>query len=239
MTRVMPDEEGHVIVRDREGAEAFHLDGGNATLTIGGAYNQGNIRVRDAHGRETIQMDGSGASLYVGAHTHGAAGHIRVRDLRGLDVFHMNGPDTNLYLGAAGNEGDVYVRNGNGDDTIHLNGSSGNVILFNADAAEDFDLAALAEAVPGTAMVLAGDGTVQPCTTAYARKVAPLSMPRSLTRRFGPRLPSGAEDRIFASNGEPSGGLYVADLGIHVSLVRVPSLAAVEESHDPHPARAA
>jgi hypothetical protein len=163
------DQNGSLVVRDSAQRGVFHIQGPNATVYVGAEDNDGHVIVRDGDGRDAVRVTGSDTTLYVG--DNGLEGHIRVRDLGGREAFPMNGADANLYVGADGNEGDVFVRNDNGDNTIHLNGSSGDIILSNADAAEDFDLAATVEAAPGTVMVLAGDGTVQPCTAAYDRKV--------------------------------------------------------------------
>jgi hypothetical protein len=131
--------------------------------------NEGDIIVRDSAGREVFHMDGQNAALYVGA--QGNEGDIVVRDGGGREVFHVDSNFAAVYVGAAGNEGDVIVRNDKGKETIRLDGGSGDIILSNADAAEDFTLAEGTAAVPGAVMVLAPDGALRPCSSAYDRKV--------------------------------------------------------------------
>jgi hypothetical protein len=161
--------EGDLIVRDNSGREVLHFNSANAELFVGATGNEGDLIVRDSLGREVLHFNSANAELFVGA--TGNEGDLIVRDSSGREVLHFNSANAELFVGATGNEGDIYVRNDSGADTIHLNGSSGDIILSNADAAEDFDLAAEAQAAPGAVMVLAGDGTVQPCTAAYDRKV--------------------------------------------------------------------
>jgi hypothetical protein len=49
---------------------------------------------------------------------------------------------------------------------------TGDIRLPNADCAEDFDIAGAATVAPGTVMVLCDEGTLQPSTHAYDRRVA-------------------------------------------------------------------
>jgi hypothetical protein len=163
------DHGGDLIVRDAGGRDVLNFTSGNAQLLVGAEGNGGDIIVRDGEGREVLNFTSANSHLYVGAFEN--EGDIIVRDKLGREVLKLDGEYAQLLVGAAGNEGDIIVRNDNGDDVIHLDGSNGDIILSNADAAEDFELAAGAEATPGTVMVLAGDGAVQPCTTAYDRKV--------------------------------------------------------------------
>ena len=167
--------QGDVIVRDGTGREALHLNGDGAELLVGSpAGKRGHLGVLGGGGREVLRFSGADGQLIVGG--DGKEGDLIVRDREGRDVLVVDGNDAQLFVGAdrdagGGNEGDIIVRDGDGNDVIHLNGSSGDIILGNSDAAEDFELAATAEATPGAVMVLTGDGTVGPCAAAYDRKV--------------------------------------------------------------------
>jgi hypothetical protein len=161
--------EGDVIVRDAANREVIHADGGNAALYVGATGNEGDVIVRDGEGREVFHVDGSHAALYIGA--TGNEGDIIVRDARGNEVFRFDAEFAVLRVGAAGNEGDIICRDDAGNESIHLNGGSGDIILRNADAAEDFDVADGVDTTPGSVMVVGDDGRVRPCTEGYDRAV--------------------------------------------------------------------
>lgn len=170
---------GQLSVEDGAGRQVLHFNSANAQLFVGAAGNegdvivQGDVIVRDSTGREALHLNGDGADgaeLLVGSPA-GKRGHLGVLGGGGGEVLSFSGADGQLIVGTEGKEGDIIVRDRDGNDTIHLNGSSGDIILGNADAAEDFELAAAAEATPGAVMVLTGAGTVGPCAAAYDRKV--------------------------------------------------------------------
>jgi hypothetical protein len=160
---------GDLTVRDASGFDVLSFDSATAELRLGFVNKAGDLTLRDGNNREVIALDGANAQLSVGSLGH--EGVLIVRDGGGRDVFGVASQNAQVFVGADGNEGDIIVRDGNGNDAIHLNGSSGDIILGNADAAEDFELAATAEATPGAVMVLTGAGTVGPCVAAYDRKV--------------------------------------------------------------------
>jgi hypothetical protein len=192
--------DGDLIVRDNEGREVFHLNGNNAFLRVGTTGNEGDISVRDANdnevlqfdgqyavlrigntdnegdlivrdneGREVFHLDGNNAFLRIG--TTGNEGDISVRDANDREVFQFDAQYAVLRVGAAGNEGDIIVRDDDGDEVIHLNGGTGDIILRNADAAEQFDLADAVSVVPGTLMVLNHEMKLEPSSLSYDRKV--------------------------------------------------------------------
>jgi hypothetical protein len=161
--------EGDLIVRDASNREVFHFDAQNAVLRLGTTGNEGDLIVRDAENREVFHFDSNFAVLRIG--TTGNEGDLIVRDAENREVFHFDSNFAVLRLGATGNEGDLIVRNDRGAETIHLDGNAGDIILRNADAAEDFELAPEVAPRPGTVMVLDGDGRLRPCSSAYDRKV--------------------------------------------------------------------
>ena len=150
--------EGDIIVRDINGVPWFHFDSEFAALFLGGRGNEGDLVVRDEANRERIKLDGG-------------EGDIIVRDTANNVLLHFDTEFAALFVGGVGNEGDVVVRNGDGNQTIKLDGGQGDIILNNADAAEDFAVARAEDAAPGMVMVLADDGTLEPCSQAYDRKV--------------------------------------------------------------------
>ncbi len=54
---------------------------------------------------------------------------------------------------------------------IHLNGGNGDIILSNADAAENFDLAESTNAIPAMLMVLNHEGKLEVASSPYDQKV--------------------------------------------------------------------
>jgi hypothetical protein len=160
---------GEIVVRDANNRAAIQLNGSNAALYVGTTDNEGDIIVRDAANRDVFHFDAANAVLYIGA--SGNEGDIIVRDSSNREVFHFDAGNAALYVGAAGNEGDVIVRNNNGNETIRLDGNSGDIILSNADAAEQFDLAAHVEASPGSVVVLTDEGTLVPSSKPYDKRV--------------------------------------------------------------------
>jgi len=150
--------QGDVWVKNAAGKTLFHFDSKYAALYLGGQGNEGDLIVRDEANKERIKLDGG-------------QGDIRIKDAAGTSLFHFDSAFAALYLGGQGNEGDLIVRNGAGDQTIKLDGGGGDIILSNADAAEDFEVANAAEASAGTVMVLAHDGRLEPCAGAYDRRV--------------------------------------------------------------------
>jgi hypothetical protein len=101
----------------------------------------------------------------------GGDGDIWVKDAKGNLLFHFDSTFAALFLGGVGNEGDLVVRNGDGNQTIKLDGGQGDIILNNADAAEDFEVACAEHVSPGLVMVLTDDGTLEPCSRPYDQKV--------------------------------------------------------------------
>ena len=161
--------DGDLFVYDADGREVLHFDGGNAQLFIGDTGSDGDLHIRDSNGRDSLHFNGSTAELFIGAEDN--EGDIHVLDDNGREVLHFNGATAELFIGAEDNEGDVRIRNDAGNETIHLNGETGDIILKNGDAAEDFDVADVTAAQPGTVMVLEDDGRLHPCSAANDRRV--------------------------------------------------------------------
>lgn len=83
----------------------------------------------------------------------------------GVSAF---GSHTGIYAKAPVNAG--YF-----EGNIHVTGNittAGDLQLFNADCAEDFDIADAGSAEPGTVMVLGEDGSLYPSRQAYDKRVA-------------------------------------------------------------------
>lgn len=176
--------EGDIWVKSAAGKLLFHFDSTYAALWLGGQGNEGDLIVRDGANKERIKLDGG-------------EGDIWVKDASGNLLFHFDSQFAALYLGGSGNEGDLVVRDEAGNQTIKLDGGQGDIILSNADAAEQFDLAANAEAPPGTVMVLAEGGALTPSSTPYDRKVV------GVVAGAGAYRPGIVMDHRESENGTP------------------------------------
>ncbi|MGH2722206.1 MAG: hypothetical protein ACRDJO_11500 [Actinomycetota bacterium] len=150
--------DGDIWVKSAAGNLLFHFDSTFAALYLGGQGNEGDVVVRDGANKERVKLDGGDGDIWV-------------KDAAGNLLFHFDSTYAALYLGGKGNEGDLVVRNEAGAQTIKLDGGQGDIILSNADAAEDFEVADAADRSAGTVMVLSHDGTLEPCAGAYDRRV--------------------------------------------------------------------
>jgi len=107
-----------------------------------------------------------------------ADGAITLRARDGRDRIRLDGRGGNMWVGGNGADGDIVIFSRRGDNrstadaTIHLDGDAGDIVLQNADAAEDFPVAELADVEPGCVVVLGESGQIRPCDKAYDRRVA-------------------------------------------------------------------
>jgi hypothetical protein len=148
-----------------------------AKSAIRGPIGPGQVLV----GPVTIRLDADDRGVMIGGSPtepatariflDGRGGDITVRDHNSSAVLRFDSQFAVLDVGGLGNEGDIRVRNGADATTIHLDGNSGDIILSNGDAAEDFDVHSLDDAMAGTVMVLEDDGRLHPCSVAYDRRV--------------------------------------------------------------------
>jgi len=167
LTLGVEGREGDLLLVDSEGREVCHLNAASAELKLGTAGAASSLRLYDDDGREVLRFADS--TLRVG--TAGNHGRFLVRDDRGRAVVELDGEASQVNVGAAGHGGQINVRDGNGNGTIQLDGNNGDIFLTNADCAEEFDF--VTDVVePGTVVVIGDDERLQPCTTAYDRRVA-------------------------------------------------------------------
>lgn len=144
------DEEGHRVLR-------YYAH--NAQLYVGGEGNEGDFFVTDGAGHNFLRADSGGHRLFL-------------YDGEGRRVLTFYGHNAQLYVGGEGNEGDLYVVHPSGVNTIQMDGNSGDIILRNADAAEEFHVAADEHIDPGSVVVVDDSGSVRACTKPYDRRVA-------------------------------------------------------------------
>jgi hypothetical protein len=158
---------------DSAGNDHALLDGAKADLWLGGKAAAGDVvlfRSGESDNRNTakatIRFDAQASSL-------------RMRDSSGNDHALLDGANANLWLGGEAADGDIVLfRSGESDNrntakaSIHLNAQAGDIILGNADCAEDFEVAELDEAQPGTVMVIDDEGRLRQSRIAYDKRVA-------------------------------------------------------------------
>ncbi|MEM7092000.1 MAG: hypothetical protein AAF567_03270 [Actinomycetota bacterium] len=161
--------EGDVAVQDSEGRDVFIASGNHATCYIGARGNEGDLFIRDTEGRNALQFNGHLANLRVGARNN--AGEVWVNDGQGGFAIMANGAGAQLSVGARNNAGEIFVRNAANQTTVRIDGQAGDIELLGADCAEDFDIRG-APVNPGTVMVIADDGRLTPCASAYDCRVA-------------------------------------------------------------------
>jgi hypothetical protein len=185
--------EGRLVVSDDSGRSALFFDASTATLYIGTQGNEGDLIIRDEMSRNALRFDASSAALYVGA--EGNEGDIYVCNDAGETTFHVDGnqgdlairsphaglmrevlkfdaSQAKLSIGSHGKDGQVAVCDRNGQACIRLDGASGTLHVQGADCAEQFSLAPGYTADPGALLVIADDGMLKLCKSAYDRRVA-------------------------------------------------------------------
>ena len=156
----------------------------------------------------------------------GQDGDVILREAFGDDRIRLDAGEGNIFLGGNGVDGDLLLFADSGDNvtfeeaTIHLNGQDGDIILRNADCAEEFDLAA-DEALPGTVVVIGGDGRLHASTTAYDRRVAGVISGAGACRpgivldrnpSTSPRGPVALIGKVFCKVDADYGAIEVGDL---------------------------
>lgn len=167
LTLGVAGREGDLLLIDSEGREVCHLNAAAAELKLGASGAASSLRLHDDGGREVLRF--ADATLRVG--TDGNHGRFLVRDGGGRAVVELDGETSQVNVGAAGHAGLINVRDGNGNGTIQLDGNNGDIFLTNADCAEEFDF--ITDVVePGTVVVIGDDERLQPCSSAYDRRVA-------------------------------------------------------------------
>jgi len=126
--------------------------GGDGRIVAGGGGTHGKLVLQDPYNNQIVTLD---------AEEHG----LQIETLDG-DAYVQLGPNGNLSLGGHGQDGDILINDKAGNRTIHLDGDAGDIILHNADCAEEFPVASMDDAEPGTVMVIEEGGMLIPCAEA-------------------------------------------------------------------------
>jgi hypothetical protein len=123
-------------------------------------------------GVKAVSKDGVGLAAFSASNE---AIHAETRSpaVAAIAGFNLNPSSTGaaIYGKKEGTQGHAGVFVGN----VHVTGSltaDGDIVLSNADCAEDFDIADVGAAEPGTVMVVSDEGALQQSDQAYDRRVA-------------------------------------------------------------------
>jgi len=184
---VLNASERSLVIRNKNGHSMVNLGGGQT----------GDLYLRNEAGVFTVALravENDVAGIWVGG--HGQKGLLILRNTAGKNIVDLgSGESGDLYLrnskgqftvalravendvagiwvGGHGQHGLMILRDKDGSNRISLDAKTGDIVLENADCAEEFDVAALDEATPGTVMVIAEEGRLRPSTTPYDRRVA-------------------------------------------------------------------
>jgi hypothetical protein len=161
-----------ITLRSEE-QERLVLDGNLGDIRLGGRGADGDLRMY----RSQEQDNQTSAKATI--HLNGGTGKLFMRSGTGQDRIVLDGGAGALWLGGKDVHGEIYLFHGDEDDnsdkakaTIRLSSQEGDIVLRNADCAEDFDVAADADAEPGSVMVIGCDGRLKVSDRAYDRRVA-------------------------------------------------------------------
>ena len=155
------------VTDNTDGSKAsVHLDGGIGTIFLRNA------------GQNRVTLDATSGNVHVGG--NGAKGDLFVYSNSVAAPFADNlvGSNASIHLDGQ-DDGRIVIRRRVKQpdtslvfkDAIVLDGKTGDISLDNADCAEDFEVADLNEATPGTVMVLGDAARLQPSDRPYDRKV--------------------------------------------------------------------
>ena len=147
-------QDGAVIILDKNGKAAMRLNTTQIVLTT-------------PDGKQKVFLGATGADFSLGG--NGAGGDINLWS--SVDKAGGFPPATNPNIKLSGESSTITLRVG-GNDTIRLDGQTGDIVMKNADCAEEFDVSASEEAVPGTVMVLDEGASLRQSKEPYDRKVA-------------------------------------------------------------------
>jgi hypothetical protein len=81
--------QGDITMRNANGKNTIHLDGGDSNLIMGDHGVPGDINLRNENGDQTIHLNGGGGNITLGG--NGSQGDIALRNQEGIQTFHIDG----------------------------------------------------------------------------------------------------------------------------------------------------
>jgi len=158
---------------------AIRLRAEDASIQAGGNGINGQFAIfpPGATGSKTLDMEYATVHLrasdgVIRGGGAGVNGKVLVLNEKNAPMVTLDGSDGVISAGGGGVNGKILVLNETNTPMVTLDGKAGDVLLYNADCAEDFDVADAGRAEPGTVMVLDDEGRLHEATRDYDRKVA-------------------------------------------------------------------
>jgi len=200
---ILIDGAGHLLRMSDGATTRVDVDAAKATLSLNDAAGKGRIELDGATGNVALRADTgkdrivfNAGMAYAGLGGNGCdgalgilpAGATNLTDGSQCSIF-MNGKTAVLtvapnvwidgknaivHVGGAQKDGSIVLASKNGQNSIQLDASTGDITLFNADCAEDFDVAEDegCQIEAGTVVVLDDEGRIRSSTEPYDSKVA-------------------------------------------------------------------
>jgi len=133
-----------------------------AHVVAGGDGGDGGITVAAKDGQPMAELIASDKEAVVWAgQKKGRPGRLTLYDGNGQPAVNLTSADG----------GRVSLYDGTWKETIRLDAAAGDIALFNADCAEEFDVAEGATVEPGSVVVLDSEGALRPSEAAYDTRV--------------------------------------------------------------------
>ena len=168
------EEAVEVIANDEERTVVLNRNG---NMILGGKGHDGDLFVTDRAADTTAHLNGEEGALSLGAKE--VAGSLEIsggetgnRLQIEADRWLMENKARNKTLEADGENRAIRLFAPSGNLSVLIDGANGDIVLPNADCAEDFKVASVEAAEPGTVMVIGEENSLVPCDSAYDSRVA-------------------------------------------------------------------
>lgn len=165
---------GAVSVRGKDGAPQAKLLAleGESVLGVGQKDRPGRLTMYNGVQQATINLTTTDARLQLGG--WGVNGTLSVMGSDGSPLLELLGrtDEAVIGLGQKNRPGRITLYDGAGNGAVELSGSTGDITLFNADCAEEFDIAEAEEIDAGTVVVLDDEGRLRAADRPYDGRVA-------------------------------------------------------------------
>jgi hypothetical protein len=180
----------------------------------------GRFTLYDGNGKPTVNVSSADAHAVFGGNV---AGRITAAGADGKPVAELiaGANEAIIAAGQVGRPARLSLYDGNAKESIRLDAAAGDIVFFNADCAEEFELADKTSVDPGTVLVLDGESVVRPTESAYDRRVVGvvsgagnLKPALVLDKRSdaGNRVPVALIGKVFCKVDARFGAIGIGDL---------------------------
>jgi hypothetical protein len=130
----------------------------------------GRFTLYDGNGKRAVNVSAIDAHAVFGGNV---GGRITAAGADGKPVAELiaGTKEAIIAAGQVGRPARLSLYDGGAHETIRLDAAKGDIVFFNADCAEEFELANAVSADPGTVLVLDDESVVRPTESAYDRRV--------------------------------------------------------------------